>query len=159
MIVSLSSCNRLSGDTTVLQLASVIQSYTILSFAFTVLATADSFGSRSECNQEAVAVIFRPFSALRSGRIFGWIVVGLASVCYTVMTARDYMAKIREKIRERKASRQKADVSHPASQPIIIDFVSPEARHEVQNAPRRQVRQSFLLPGLNILINLSTFVN
>ncbi|KAF8800986.1 hypothetical protein BYT27DRAFT_7148103 [Phlegmacium glaucopus] len=143
VIASLSSCNRLSDDTKVLQLASVIQSYAILAFAFAVLATADSFGSFPECNQNAVVVIFRPFSALKSGRIFGWIVVSLVFVCYTVMTVRDYTAKVLKRIRERKASRKKADptLEHPAPQPIVTDFAPPVARQTVpieSRAPRRK---------------------
>jgi len=145
VIASLSFCNRLSDDTKILQLVSVIQGYAILAFAFAVLATADNFGYSSECNHNAVAVIFRPFSALKSGRIFGWIVVSLVFVCYTVMTVRDCTAKVLKRIRARKASRKKVENSldPPVLQPTVIDFSSPRARHAAPTnlgAPRRKVR-------------------
>jgi len=102
VITSLASCSRLSDDTKVLQLASVIQSYVTLAFAFTVLATAPDFGISSECNQNTLAVIFRPFSALKVGRILGWILFGLVLIFYTTMTARDYTSQVLNRIRQKK---------------------------------------------------------
>ncbi|KAJ7801088.1 hypothetical protein B0H13DRAFT_2390168, partial [Mycena leptocephala] len=93
VIASLASCNRPSDDTKILQLFSVIQGYIIVSFAFAVLGSAPSFGQSPECNDQAVAVIFRPFSALKSGRNFGWCIVGMMVFGYTIMTARDYTAQ------------------------------------------------------------------
>ena len=120
MIASLSSCNRLSDDTKMLQFASVIQGYAILAFAFSILATAENFGYSPGCNANALVVIFRPFSALRAGRIFGWIVASIVFVCYTVMTTRDYTAKVLKKIRERQASRKKDEpLSHDSEAPIL----------------------------------------
>ncbi|KAJ7135944.1 hypothetical protein C8R44DRAFT_848713 [Mycena epipterygia] len=108
VIFSLASCNRLSGDTWILQLFSVIQSYVIVAFAFVVLGQAPSFGQSPQCNQDAVAVIFRPFSALKSGRIVGWILVVVMVIGYTVMTARDYTALVLKKMRERQQLREVA---------------------------------------------------
>ncbi|KAJ7745622.1 hypothetical protein B0H14DRAFT_2637098 [Mycena olivaceomarginata] len=102
VIAALASCSRLSDETNILQLFSVIQSYVIMSFAFAVLLKAPSFGENADCNQEAVAVIFRPFSALRHGRIFGCCTIGLMFATYTITTVRDYTAKIKEKIQGRK---------------------------------------------------------
>ncbi|KAJ7221286.1 hypothetical protein GGX14DRAFT_558784 [Mycena pura] len=82
-MVSLASCKRLSDDTGIPALVPVIHAYTMLSFAFAVLATATTFGQHPECNNEAVAVIFHPFSALGHGRIAGWCIVGFAFFSYT----------------------------------------------------------------------------
>ncbi|KAJ7799136.1 hypothetical protein B0H14DRAFT_2904250 [Mycena olivaceomarginata] len=101
VIAALASCNRLSGDTSILQLVSVIQSYVIVAFAFAVIAKAASFGEDAECNREAVAVIFRPFSALRHGRILGWCIIGFMFVTYTIMTVRDYTARIKKKLQKK----------------------------------------------------------
>ncbi|KAJ7891341.1 hypothetical protein B0H14DRAFT_3428647 [Mycena olivaceomarginata] len=51
-----------------LHIVSIIQSYVIFAFALTLLITAKSFGRSLECNANAVVVVFRPFSALKSGR-------------------------------------------------------------------------------------------
>ena len=59
VIASLALCNHLSDDTKMLQLALVIQSYTILAFAFAAFTTANHFGTTPECNQKAFAVIFQ----------------------------------------------------------------------------------------------------
>ncbi|KAJ7848337.1 hypothetical protein B0H14DRAFT_3453152 [Mycena olivaceomarginata] len=75
VIFSLASCNGLSGDTMILQLVSVLQSYVIMGFAFVVVGNATTFGQSPHCNQDAVAVILRPFSALNSGRIVGGTIV------------------------------------------------------------------------------------
>jgi hypothetical protein len=104
VIAALASCNRLSDDTKILQLVSVIQSYVIVAFAFAVVGKATGFGQSPECNQEAVAVVFHPFSALKVGRIFGGCLVGLMAFAYTIMTARDYTAQVRKKVRESKQS-------------------------------------------------------
>ncbi|KAJ7503998.1 hypothetical protein B0H11DRAFT_1710397, partial [Mycena galericulata] len=102
VIISLASCTRLSGDTTILQLMSVLQSYVIVAFAFVVVGKAPSFGQSPGCNQDAVAVIFRPFSALKSGRIAGGTIVGLAAIGYTIMTATDYTAQVLTKMQKGK---------------------------------------------------------
>ncbi|KAJ6554324.1 hypothetical protein B0H19DRAFT_1153163 [Mycena capillaripes] len=119
VLASLASCNRLSEDTKILQLASVVQSYVVVAFAFAVLGKATSFGNSANCNQEAVAVIFHPFSALKSGHILGWIVVVLMALGYTVMTGRDYTAQILRKIREKEQPRQalaSPDLPRPVAQ-------------------------------------------
>ncbi|KAJ7301381.1 hypothetical protein DFH08DRAFT_1090220 [Mycena albidolilacea] len=113
VIAVLAACNRLSDATKTLQMVSVCHSYIIISFTFVVLGKAPSFGQDPDCNQEAVAAIFRPFSALRHGRIFGWCSVSLMCLIYTVMTARDYTAKIRRKIEKMQQSHKKA--SSPSS--------------------------------------------
>jgi hypothetical protein len=143
VIASLSSCNRLSDDTQTLQFASVIQGYAILAFAFAILATADSFGYSPGCNQNALVVIFRPFSALRSGRIFGWIVVGLVFLCYTGMTVRDYTAKVLKRIRARQAARKRVNPSHeaPVPQYNASDFASHGATHAPPLTDMRALRE------------------
>ncbi|KAJ7661689.1 hypothetical protein B0H17DRAFT_1094252 [Mycena rosella] len=142
VIASLASCNRLSEDTKVLQLSSVIQSCVILAFAFTVLGKAASFGQTTDCNQYAVAVIFRPFSALKSGRILGWILVSLASATYAVMTARDYMTRVLKKIRESRKRVEPEESSAVLNQRPVPVFTPSEKREAPINmtSPRRQVR-------------------
>jgi len=140
VIASLAACNRLSDDTKVLQLASVTQSYVILAFAFTVLATAHRFGTDPECNHNTFAVIFRPFSALKAGRILGWIVFSLALICYTAMTARDYTTSVLNKIRKKKELPSRTDVEEP---PILAQQPPPVTTftaNKAKQTPRRQVR-------------------
>jgi hypothetical protein len=124
VIFSLASCNRLSGDTEMLQLFSVIQSYVIVAFALAVLGQATSFGRSPECNMDAVAVIFRPFSALKSGRIAGCIIVGLMVIGYTIMTARDYTARVLKKVREKKQRREAVVFPRLPLEPIGLPLPS-----------------------------------
>ncbi|KAF7366131.1 hypothetical protein MVEN_00489900 [Mycena venus] len=126
VIVALASCSRLSDRTNVLQLVSVIQSYLIMVLAFAVLVKAASFGD-AECNQEAVAAIFRPFSALRHGRIFGWCMIGLMFATYTIMTFRDYTAQIKQKL-------QKKPKAHDEMTPQPSLRQDPVARHKFKRS-------------------------
>ncbi|KAJ7467201.1 hypothetical protein FB451DRAFT_1402032 [Mycena latifolia] len=138
VIASLASCNRLSEDTKILQLVSVIQSYLIIAFAFTVLAKGASFGQSPICNQYAVAVIFRPFSASKSGRILGWVVVGLACAIYTSMTARDYTTRVLKKIRESRKQVERDEASPPQDCPDPLFTPSERREPPVMTSPRRQ---------------------
>ncbi|KAF7361184.1 hypothetical protein MSAN_01150300 [Mycena sanguinolenta] len=95
VLASLAACNRLSEDTKILQLVSVVQSGAIGAFAFAVLRNAATFGQSPDCNGEARAVIFRPMSALHSGRILGWIVIASVTTAYTIMTGRDILAQFK----------------------------------------------------------------
>lgn len=45
-----------------------------------------------ECNADAVVVLFRPFSALRVGRIVGGVVLCLVVLTYTWLVVTDYRA-------------------------------------------------------------------
>jgi hypothetical protein len=143
VIASLASCNRLSDDTKILQLVLVIQSCIILAFAFAVLATAHRFGTTPECNQNTRVVIFRPFSALKAGRIFGGIFFGLACIGYTVMTARDYWTRSRDKRKQK----QDEELSLPQQRPPVTTTFIPSRREpqtptKARNqTPRKQVRQ------------------
>jgi hypothetical protein len=74
-----------------LHLCSIIQSYTIFAFAFAMLGTAVTFGSYPGCNPNAVVVLFRPFSALKAGRILFLIMTGLGSIVYTAILVKDHM--------------------------------------------------------------------
>ncbi|KAJ6591006.1 hypothetical protein DFH09DRAFT_191549 [Mycena vulgaris] len=119
---ALAFCIRLSNETVVLQQISIVQSYAVIAFALIVLGKAPSFGQHPKCNHEAVAVIFRPFSALRNGRIFGWCIVGLTSVLVTIITVRDYMVKIQRTIRKE----QELDGGIPSAPSIQEPVRSPE---------------------------------
>jgi hypothetical protein len=143
VIFSLASCNRLLGDTGILQLVSVIQSYVIVALAFAVLSQAPSFGQSADCNQQAVAVIFRPFSASKSGRIAGFVVVSLIVFGYTVMTARDYTAQLKKR-RENKQRQDQASSGPPPEPPVLPPTQFALPTHSEALDPRtpiqRQVR-------------------
>lgn len=149
VIASLASCNRLSDDTKILQLVLVIQSCIILAFAFAVLATGHRFGTTPECNQNTRVVIFRPFSALKAGRIFGGIFFGLAFIGYTAMTARDCWTQIRDKRKGKEPPTRKGDEasSLPQRQPPVTTTFIPSRREprtptKARNqTPQKQVRQ------------------
>ncbi|KAJ7613776.1 hypothetical protein DFH06DRAFT_1344533 [Mycena polygramma] len=150
VIASLASCNRLSEDTKTLHMASVVQSYTVIAFALAVLVQGSSFGQTSlECREAAVAVIFRPFSASTSGRILGWIVVGLMALGYTVMTARDYTAQLLRTIRERAAARE--EIVAPAPLPVAQQrpFRTKFTDSTVPEDPTPVQRQASLISQLN----------
>ncbi|KAF7355822.1 hypothetical protein MVEN_00910400 [Mycena venus] len=143
VVTALASCNRLSDDTNILQLVSVIQSYVIISFAFAVVAKAASFGENADCNQEAVAVIFRPFSALRHGRIFGWCIIGFIFATYTMITFRDYTARIREMVRGRRVSHNESASPPSVGQgPILGQYFKHSASPVPGVGPLAPKRQS-----------------
>jgi hypothetical protein len=75
-----------------LHFCSVIQSYTVFAFVFAMLATAPTFGSTPECNPNALAVLFRPFSALNAGRILFCVLAGLVCITYTALLVNDHIA-------------------------------------------------------------------
>lgn len=82
--------NRFVKSDTTLKVLSVFQSYLLFGFALALLTKAETFGVHHECNENAVAVVFFRFSALRTGRILGWIFVTIVIVIYTMMTFYDY---------------------------------------------------------------------
>ncbi|KAJ6591017.1 hypothetical protein DFH09DRAFT_1073782 [Mycena vulgaris] len=117
VIASLASCYRLSDETKIIHVVSVIQGYVVLSFGFAVLATASSFGENSECNHEAIAVVFRQFSALRHGHIFGCCIVCLMFIGYTAMTVWDYTAPLRGG-----EEKQQSQEGESSAQPQVSDY-------------------------------------
>ena len=155
VIASLAACSRLSDDTKVLQLASVIQSYVILAFAFTVLATAHRFGTNPECNHNTFAVIFRPFSALKAGRILGWIIFSLVFTGYTAMTARDYTTLVLNRIRKNKELLGRTKAPIPQQQQPPVAAFTPHKANQTQT-PQRQVKLLFLHV---ISLDLSVYVS
>ncbi|KAJ7907601.1 hypothetical protein B0H13DRAFT_2332196 [Mycena leptocephala] len=72
-----------------LDVFSVIQSYTLFAFALAMLSTAETFGSNPECNLNAVVVLFRPFSAIKRGQILFLVLTGLVFILYTTLNIRD----------------------------------------------------------------------
>ncbi|PVF99844.1 hypothetical protein CPB86DRAFT_872278 [Serendipita vermifera] len=76
---------------------SVFQSYLFFAFALTLLIKAKSFGNKPECNPNAVVVLFRPFPALTSGRIVGWLIIVSIIAAYTFITVKDLTASQRKK--------------------------------------------------------------
>ncbi|KAJ6456361.1 hypothetical protein DFH09DRAFT_1505497 [Mycena vulgaris] len=110
---------------------SIVQSYVVIAFALIVLGKAPSFGQHSECNHEAVAVIFRPFSALRNG---------------------DYMVKIRRTIRKE----QELDGGLPSAPSIQEPVCSPEFIPLV--GPNKMTLHRKILPMfLTVLPLINTF--
>jgi len=114
------------------------------SLHITINATADRFGSNPECNQNTVAVIFRPFSALKSGRIFGWIVVSLAFMCYTAMTARDYTSQILKKVRKWEDTRTADEATPLPQQQCPVPEFTPPKIPTARKISQRQVRWLFV---------------
>ncbi|KAJ6570327.1 hypothetical protein B0H10DRAFT_2108502 [Mycena sp. CBHHK59/15] len=70
---------------------SVVQSYTIFAFAFALLIKAKTFGNAVACNDHAVVVLFRPFSALKAGRTVCWVMTVLVAAGYTGVLVKDHM--------------------------------------------------------------------
>ncbi|KAJ7440924.1 hypothetical protein B0H11DRAFT_2292589 [Mycena galericulata] len=111
---------------TVLHLFSIIQSYTIFAFVLAVLVTAKTFGSSPECNVQAVVVLFRPFSALKSGRIVCWVLSALVVVIYTAILIWDYIPPVEKYVRRIKT---RVTQRVPATDPEL-PTVSLDAAHE-----------------------------
>jgi hypothetical protein len=97
---SLPSCRRFRSGTRILNFLSMVQSYAVFAFAFTILIQARMYGSSPECNINAVVVLFRPFSALRAGRIAGWIMTVIFVVIYTIITFMDYLPPPPKQVQE-----------------------------------------------------------
>ena len=74
-----------------LKLMSIVHTCAVFAFALTLLITAPSFGNTPECNKGAVVVLFRPFSALPTGRIVCWVLASLVVVVYACITVKDHI--------------------------------------------------------------------
>jgi len=109
--ISLPSCRRFGSKTRILNFWSILQSYTVFAFAFTILIQARTYGSSPQCNGNAVVVLFRPFNALNAGRIVGWIVIVFFVISYTIITCMDYLPpppkQVQEWIRKKRAWRRR----------------------------------------------------
>jgi len=137
---ALPSCNRFpeaerfSRNVRMVKLFSVVQSYTVFAFALTLLIKAASFGTNPACNENAVVVLFRPFSALHAGRIVCWILTVAIMVVYTFLILKDHLpSPLRTAYqRVRKISMYRPSVRPRAPEPIL----SPVGRPiNVQFAP------------------------
>ncbi|KAJ7613166.1 hypothetical protein FB45DRAFT_273496 [Roridomyces roridus] len=121
---------------TILGSLSHVQSYTIFAFVLAALATARKFGNRRECNTNAVVVIFRPFSALGSGRIVGWILWVAIVALYTGISIRDYLPPIppvREWIKKRISRQMPAFAQDPPGPSgVAPDPASPDEPSSMQ---------------------------
>jgi hypothetical protein len=84
----------------VLKYCSVLQTYLFFAFALTLLIKAEKFGSHPECNRNAIVVLFRPFSALKSGRILGWVVMTCTIAIYTFISIKDATSRQIKRISE-----------------------------------------------------------
>ncbi|KAJ7826293.1 hypothetical protein B0H14DRAFT_2817521 [Mycena olivaceomarginata] len=74
-----------------LHVFSVVQSYTIFAFAFTMLISAHSFGRTPDCNSHAVVVLFHPFPALPAGRILCLVLTAFFFTVYTGILIKDHL--------------------------------------------------------------------
>ncbi|KAJ7473618.1 hypothetical protein B0H11DRAFT_2036576 [Mycena galericulata] len=98
---TLPACARFpGGNVKLLHFFSVVQSYTVFAFAFAMLITAETFGEYPTCNPNAVVVLFRPFSALKSGRIVCWVMTALVVAVYTALLVKDHMPPAPRRVRE-----------------------------------------------------------
>ena len=93
MISSLPACYRIedSGGTAVLKLWSILQSYLFFVFTLILLVKGQTFGSRPECNGNAVVVLFKPFPVFHVGIILGWVVTVVVVSLYTFVTVGEYI--------------------------------------------------------------------
>ena len=94
--LTLPAYTRFVSKDNTLQLLSIVQSYVIFAYAIAILATAGTFGPSHCCNNTAKLVLFRPFSALESGRKVGWVVVICVVVLYTASCFYDYWPYIKQ---------------------------------------------------------------
>ncbi|KAF7360392.1 hypothetical protein MVEN_00769000 [Mycena venus] len=103
-----------------LHIFSIIQSYTIFAFALAVLITAKTFGNNPDCNPNAVVVLFRPFSALKSGRIVCWVFIVLVVLLYTAILIWDYFPPVPQPVRDwikKRVTKRAPDPESPDIQP------------------------------------------
>lgn len=99
---SLPSYNRFKRGDATLKYFAVVQSYILFAFALAIIIKAPTFGATPLCNSNAQAVIFRPFSALRGGRITAAVVLSIVIATYTWLTYSDYAPQVKRKWQERK---------------------------------------------------------
>ncbi|KAF7309309.1 hypothetical protein MIND_00301200 [Mycena indigotica] len=96
-----SSPARSARSLTLLHTLSVLQSYTIFAFLLALTISAPTFGSPTtvQCNPQARAVLFRPFSALGAGRVLGAVATGVVVVVYTGVLVRDHLPPAPDAVR------------------------------------------------------------
>lgn len=105
-----------------LHVFSVVQSYTIFAFAFTMLISAHSFGRTPDCNSHAVVVLFHPFPALPAGRILCLVLTAFFFTVYTGILIKDHLPPTPKRILQwiqRKVTKEvpAADQELPTAQP------------------------------------------
>ncbi|KAJ7763674.1 hypothetical protein DFH07DRAFT_812734 [Mycena maculata] len=158
-----SKYNKITAKITMLHFFSIIQSYTLFAFPLAVLITAETFGSNAKCNPNAVVVLFRPFSALKSGRIVIFVLTGLVVVVYTTILVWDYLPPVKPAIRwVHKQLRKRVPVIEPESS-MEFPEVAPEdppqdepetvpsrAQHRVPDVPQFSPRPKSPEPVSNI---------
>jgi hypothetical protein len=130
---ALPSCNRFpkaersSRNVKMVKLFSVVQSYTVFAFALTLLIKAASFGTNPACNENAVVVLFRPFSALYAGRIVCWVLTVIVMVVYTLLILKDHLPSPLKRAYQRvsKTSMFRPMVRPKAPEPILLPVEPP----------------------------------
>jgi hypothetical protein len=125
---SLPACARFPGTVKMLHFASIVQSYTVFAFAFVMLITAKNFGSSPQCNPDAVVVLFRPFSALKSGRIVGWVITVLVVAVYTGVLVKDHMPPTPKLVHQWIQKRVTKQVPTDQDLPLTSPEVAPPPR-------------------------------
>ncbi|KAJ7021306.1 hypothetical protein C8F04DRAFT_1273912 [Mycena alexandri] len=163
---SLPACARFDGTVKLLQVFSIIQSYTVFAFAFAVLINAKSFGYEHTCNRNASVVIFRPFNALKAGRPVGWVVTGIVVAVYTGVLIRDHLPQTHKAILQwiRRQVTKEVPATDPGL-PMDESLVSPPQRRPqatlMQNKVQYNSRRTAEIPkeydlqiAWNIVINI-----
>ncbi|KIM74202.1 hypothetical protein PILCRDRAFT_828496 [Piloderma croceum F 1598] len=124
VIGSLSFCHLFVDGTAIIKIWSIAQSYVIFAFTLVILIKSQTFGNNPQCNDNAVVVLFRPFSALRVGRTVGWIVAVTVIAVYTGVTATEYwmkcqgQAQLERIIRRIKIRDTEAEPNLPGLEPV-----------------------------------------
>ncbi|KAJ7118140.1 hypothetical protein C8R44DRAFT_982867 [Mycena epipterygia] len=135
---SLPACARFTGNVKMLHFFSIIQSYIVFAFAFAMLITAKSFGSYPQCNSNAVVVLFRPFSALKSGRTVCWVMTVLVVTVYTGILVKDHIPPAPKLVHQWIQKRVTKQI--PATDqelPMASPDVAPQPRRTPRVAPSK----------------------
>jgi len=118
--ISFMRYDRFTNGNSFLDFLAVFQTYLLFAFIVALLVKGRSFGKSPNCNFEAVVVIFRPFSAIRSGRVVGWVVVSLALVAYSFLTIGGYAPAAKgawTRFRESRTTQAAAEINLSTARP------------------------------------------
>ncbi|KAJ7636655.1 hypothetical protein FB45DRAFT_907027 [Roridomyces roridus] len=136
---TLPACARFpDGNVKMLHFFSIVQSYTVFAFALALLITAKTFGRFPECNSKAVVVLFRPFSALTSGRIVCWVMTVFVVLVYTGILVKDHMPPTPKLVHQWIQKRVTKQVPATNSE---IPVLSPDVPLPQQEPPQPQQQQ------------------
>lgn len=134
----LESCDRK------LRVLSVLQTYIILAFIFSVLGTASSFGSTPRCNGHAVIVIFGRFKLLGKGWVAVLVINIIITAYYTFITYLGYRDTV---INFYRRQRKKIENTY-SGKPTGVNAPDPlPPADETEDFPHADASQAFFGPS------------